>query len=135
MKKTMQLIIFLIIIIAGLYIGNHIANTNSNYNNNSILQVKQKDFNFGKIKRETVYHEFVLRNIGKDELLLKEVKPYCGCTAIEYPEEPILPGDSGLIKVNFVPYDFGIFNKKIEIITNSLKTPIIYLSVRGQVAS
>jgi|GEM_PF-503612 hypothetical protein len=62
----------------------------------------QDVFDFGKIKSgEVVKHEFTFTNTGKHPVVIENVKPACGCTAIEYSEEPVPPGEKGKIKAQF----------------------------------
>lgn len=59
-------------------------------------------WDFGTIKQgDIVKHDFVFTNEGENDLILKEVKPTCGCTALDWPKEPIKPGESGIIVTQF----------------------------------
>lgn len=60
------------------------------------------------------------KNTGSKPLIIKDVRPSCGCTVAEKPEAPIAPGGEGVIK--------GVFNsankpgpnhKTITVITNT----------------
>ena len=41
---------------------------------------------------------FRFKNTGTKPLVIKAVRPSCGCTAAEPPTEPIAPGEEGVIK-------------------------------------
>lgn len=41
---------------------------------------------------------FRFKNTGNKPLVIKNVRPSCGCTAAEPPKEPIGPGEEGVIK-------------------------------------
>ncbi|AXY73021.1 DUF1573 domain-containing protein [Paraflavitalea soli] len=41
------------------------------------------------------------KNTGTKPLVIKKVNVSCGCTVAEKPEEPIAPGQEGLIKASF----------------------------------
>ncbi len=59
-------------------------------------------WDFGTIKQgDIVKHDFVFTNDGENDLILKDVKPTCGCTALDWPKEPIKPGESGIIVTQF----------------------------------
>ena len=47
---------------------------------------------------EVAYH---FRNSGDKPLIITSVSASCGCTVPEKPMEPILPGDTSLIKAKF----------------------------------
>jgi len=49
--------------------------------------------------------EFTFTNNGKEPLILSNVRSSCGCTVPTWPRQPVLPGQSEVIKVK---YDTGI---------------------------
>ena len=58
--------------------------------------------NFGTVKEgEKVSYNFRFKNAGKKPLVVISASASCGCTIPEKPERPILPGDTGFIKVVF----------------------------------
>lgn len=66
------------------------------------VSFSETTFDFGKIKQgETVKHKFVITNTGTNPLILENVKPSCGCTALDWPKDPIAPGKSGEIEAQF----------------------------------
>ncbi len=59
-------------------------------------------FNFGVINEgEKVSYNFRFKNVGKKSLIIISASASCGCAIPEKPENPILPGDTGIIKVSF----------------------------------
>ncbi|OQP59175.1 hypothetical protein A3860_38355 [Niastella vici] len=44
---------------------------------------------------------FRFKNTGDKPLIIRSVRPGCGCTAAEPPKEPIAPGAEGVIKATF----------------------------------
>ena len=65
---------------------------------------EEYDHDFGDIdqnsENETI---FAFTNTGQEPLLITNAKGSCGCTVPEYPKEPILPGETGEIKVVYSP--------------------------------
>ncbi len=58
----------------------------------------EDEFEFPAMEQgESVMHSFYFVNSGDAPLVLTEVKGSCGCTGVEYPEHPILPGEKGKI--------------------------------------
>ncbi|MFA8298758.1 MAG: DUF1573 domain-containing protein [Hyphomicrobiales bacterium] len=134
MKKVIPIIIVVLLLVGGIFGGRIIASLKGQTYNKSILTIENNVCDFKQVGMDTtVYHLFEFSNTGTEELKLLEVKPYCGCTATEYNDDPIPTKGRGQIKVGFRPYSYGIFNKPIEIRTNSISTPVIYLYVRGMV--
>jgi len=67
------------------------------------VRVIDSIYNFGKIKEgDKVDHDFIFINTGKKSLVFPEdPQASCGCTVPKRPEKPVLPGDTGFIKVVF----------------------------------
>ena len=54
-----------------------------------------------KPEGKSIEISFRFKNTGDKPLVIKEVRASCGCTVPEKPEKPILPGETGSIKVVF----------------------------------
>ncbi len=76
--------------------------------------------------------EFIFTNTGKEPLIISKCKGSCGCTVPECPKEPILPGESSVIKVNYDEKRVGSFNKSITITSNAKSSPKI-IKIKGKV--
>ena len=67
-----------------------------------VLSFENGMYNFGKILQgEKVHYDFKFKNTGKSPLIITNATASCGCTVPEKPNEPIKPGDTGVIKVVF----------------------------------
>ncbi|MCO5240685.1 MAG: DUF1573 domain-containing protein [Chitinophagaceae bacterium] len=68
-------------------------------------------------KIEIVYR---FKNTGDKPLVIKDVRPSCGCTVAEKPLEPIAPGKEGSIKAVFDSQNKpGPAHKTITVISNT----------------
>ncbi len=68
----------------------------------TVMTFTETEFNFGKVKAgEKVEHEYSFKNTGKEPLVISNAKGSCGCTVPEWPKEPIAPGATAKIRVNF----------------------------------
>ena len=76
--------------------------------------------------------EFIFTNTGKEPLIISKCKGSCGCTVPECPKEPILPGESSIIKVNYDEKRVGSFNKSITITSNA-KNATKIVKIKGKV--
>lgn len=76
--------------------------------------------------------EFIFTNIGKEPLIISKAKGSCGCTVPEWPKEPIMSGETGLIKVNYDEKRVGSFNKSITITSNAKNSPQI-IKIKGKI--
>lgn len=77
---------------------------------------------FGDIfQDDKVEHVFAFENTGTEPLIITNVQTTCGCTAPEWPKEPVMPGHAAEIKVRFDSRGkYGRQNKVISIISNSV---------------
>lgn len=99
------------------------------------IEFTEKVFNFGKMQQRTaVEHDFVFKNTGKSDLMIRKIKSSCGCTAVSPKEKIIKPGQSSSIKAIFSSGTrVGRQNKSITVITNDPKFSTIVLRVTGEV--
>ncbi len=78
--------------------------------------------------------EFKFTNTGKEPLILSKPQSSCGCTIPTWPQEPILPGKSEVIKVTYNTQNIGPINKSVTITSNA-KTSRIVLTIKGNVVA
>jgi hypothetical protein len=76
--------------------------------------------------------DFSFTNTGKEPLIIVSVKSSCGCTIPEYPQKPILPGQTDVIKVKYDTQRQGPINRTVTIESNSKNSPVV-LSITGNV--
>lgn len=77
--------------------------------------------------------EFKFSNTGKEPLILSNVQTSCGCTVPAWPKEPILPGKSAVIKVNYTKTNVvGTISKQITVFSNAVNGNVV-LSIKGTV--
>lgn len=75
---------------------------------------------FGKIKKgEKQKTSFVVKNTGSNPLVITEAKAGCGCTVPKKPEEPIQPGETGEITVEYNGSGNGKVTKNVNVILNT----------------
>lgn len=89
--------------------------------------------NMGVVKLgEKASCEFQFKNSGKEPLIILNVTTSCDCTTATAPKEPIMPGQSGTIKVVYDADEIGEINKQI-IVRSNAETPTVILKVSGEV--
>ncbi|MBX2829208.1 MAG: DUF1573 domain-containing protein [Flavobacteriaceae bacterium] len=62
---------------------------------------------------------FTFKNIGTAPVVIADIKTSCGCTVATKPTEPIMPGESSEITVNYKTSRVGPFSKTITVVSNS----------------
>lgn len=76
--------------------------------------------------------EFKFKNTGKDPLIISNAKGSCGCTVPTWPKEPIMKGQTGVIKVHYDTKRVGAFTKTVTLNSNA-KTDTKILTIKGVV--
>ena len=99
------------------------------------ITFKETNHDFGNIPfKGNGSYEFVFVNTGNEPLILTQPKSSCGCTVPEWPKQPILPGESNVIKVTYKNTDRpGSFNKYVTVFSNALVNKEIKLHIKGEV--
>jgi hypothetical protein len=101
----------------------------------SVISFEQPEYDFGKVESgKLVKHTFKFKNTGSAPLILQNVTASCGCTVPnQWPREPIAPGGTGEIAVEFDSKGrFGAQNKTVTVQSNSDQGTTM-LVLRGEV--
>jgi len=100
-----------------------------------VFQLASNTVDFGKMKQSSsVDVEFSFVNTGKRDLIIRNVKAGCGCTALMPTENVIRPGATGTIKAKFNSGGYkGNINKSIFVYTNDPKKSEVMLIIKGEV--
>ncbi len=77
--------------------------------------------------------EFRFTNTGNEPLLVQKPKSSCGCTIPSWPKEPILPGETEVIKVTYRTNRVGNINKTVTVTSNAISNPTVVLRITGRV--
>lgn len=76
--------------------------------------------------------EFKFKNTGTEALIISTCRGSCGCTVPTCPTEPILPGQSGTIKVKYDTSRTGQFTKQVTVESND-PSGVKVLKIMGNV--
>lgn len=98
------------------------------------LATPQTSFDFGTIwQGHDARHVFILKNEGREPLVIDQVTTSCGCTATVLDRKWIPAGQQAHIKVSFNPeFQMGPFTKSVTIYSNDLGPPK-RLVIRGNI--
>jgi rhodanese-related sulfurtransferase len=100
------------------------------------VAVSELVYNFGVVvEGEDVVHDFVLSNVGDEELVILGVYPTCGCTTTALGKTRLAPREDVRLGVRLSTVGDGgrTVEKQISIETNDPAKPRIVLSLRGTV--
>ena len=104
--------------------------------NAPVLTFAEKQFDFGDIQPDSkVNHTFKFTNTGKTPLLIADATASCGCTTPNWTKEPIAPGATGELEVQFDSRGKqGLISKEVNVRANTQpSTTTIY--IKGSVLS
>jgi hypothetical protein len=98
------------------------------------MTFEETEFDFGTITEgEQVSHTYMFTNTGEEPLILSNTKASCGCTVPKWPREPIAPGASSEIVVEFNSNNKrGKKNQKVTITANT-NPPQTFIYLKGEV--
>ncbi|MCB0657459.1 MAG: DUF1573 domain-containing protein [Saprospiraceae bacterium] len=66
------------------------------------IQWMEDEFDFGTVSEgEVVTHVFKFKNTGSEPLIVTDARSTCGCTVPKKPTDPVAPGETGEISVEF----------------------------------
>ncbi len=102
------------------------------------VEFEETEFDFGTVMEgEKVTHVYKFKNTGDEPLIISNAKATCGCTVPSWPREPIAPGESSEIKVQFDTKNKGkvggqVQSKRVTITANT--DPVnSYVTIKGKV--
>jgi hypothetical protein len=88
---------------------------------------------YGKISEgQTLDVAFKFKNTGEKPLIIRSVRPSCGCTAADPPKEPIAPGAEGVINATFNSKGREGINRKdiyVEANTKGTQNHVVHFDV------
>lgn len=98
------------------------------------IEFEEKEFDFGTIDEgEKVSHTYKFTNTGNEPLIIKDAKGSCGCTVPSWPKDPIAPGGTGEMLVEFNSKGkSGSQNKRVTITANT-NPGQTFINIKGQV--
>ena len=102
--------------------------------NPTTVELIDSVYNFGKVTEgENVEYNYRFKNTGANPLIISNVSASCGCTVPEKPEAPIMPGETGFIKVKFNSEGrVGQAHKSVTVISNA-NPEFVPLQLTGEV--
>lgn len=97
------------------------------------MEFESEVIDYGEItKGSDGVRTFVFTNTGTIPLVIKNVTSSCGCTIPSKPEDPVLPGEKGEIKVKYDTNIVGPIRKTITVYSNA-EEPAKSIKIKGRV--
>ncbi len=81
-----------------------------------IAKLNVETYDLGKVKQNVpATATFVVTNIGKEDLIIAQANPTCGCTISDYTKSPIAPGKTGVIHATYNAANLGHIDKTLTV--------------------
>lgn len=104
--------------------------------NGAKIEFKEETINYGTVVKgeDSGKRIFEFTNTGNEPLVIKDAKSSCGCTVPSFPKEPIAPGATSTIEVQY-NMNPGPISKTITVTTNAInkESGMIALRIKGLV--
>lgn len=101
--------------------------------NTAKMEFKSETIDYGEIKKGSDgVRVFEFTNVGNAPLVIENVTSSCGCTIPKKPEEPIMPGETGEIQVEYDTKRVGPIRKTVTVYSNA-DVPTKALKIKGKV--
>ncbi|WP_372773422.1 DUF1573 domain-containing protein [Mangrovibacterium sp.] len=125
------LLILTVITLTSCHSSSKPKNDNKNPKGNPEFAIQEEFHNFGTVQAgEMVSFSFRFTNKGDGDLVIRNADVDCGCLNVEFPDEPVKPGDHNYIEVLFnTSGEVGRVLKQIQISTNAGNDPVTLIIV------
>jgi len=98
------------------------------------ISFEKMEHDFGAIEQNTTNpYTFKFTNTGTEPLLISDAKGSCGCTVPDYPKQPIMPGETGEIKVVYSPGKQKNMQTKTVTLTANTEPATTVLRIKANV--
>lgn len=98
-----------------------------------VIKLNIEKHDFGKIKQNVpVIYFFEIKNTSDKPIVIENAWGSCGCTIPEVPKEPIMPGNSTKMKVQYSAASLATFEKDVFIKLSGIEQPKV-VKIKGEV--
>ncbi len=99
------------------------------------IQFATPIYDFGKVEAgELVKYSYVFTNSGDQPLEVSNVQPSCGCTTAGDWSRKVMPGETGMVPIQFNSSHFnGQVFKTISVTSNEKQKPVTVLQLKGAI--
>lgn len=106
------------------------ATTADQISPNDVIKMNTEKHDFGKIKQGVpVFYTFEIKNISNKPVVVENSYASCGCTTPEKIVEPIMPGATAKLKVQYNAANPAPFNKDVHIkLAGIAQEKVVYIT-------
>lgn len=97
------------------------------------IEFEETTYDFGFIETGGIVSKvFTFTNTGDEPLVITNAKGSCGCTVPEWPQEPIMPGETASLTVEFDSKNKSGKQSKRVTITANTEPAQTFLTIKGE---
>lgn len=110
------------------------AQTEGTVTDAPVMEFENEVIDYGVIEYNSdPFRYFSFTNTGTEPLIISNARGSCGCTVPTYPTDPIMPGETGQIKVRYDTKRAGSKFTKFVTLTTNEANPTRKLTIKGEV--
>ena len=81
--------------------------------------------NFGFVHQGVLVKlEYAFTNTGNEPIVITNAKVACNCTVVDFPQNPVKPGEKGIVKISFdTNGKYDRQDRTVDIISNAEGSP------------
>lgn len=93
----------------------------------SVIRFDKTTQHIGFVRQgDTLNFQYKFTNTGNQPLIISDTKVACGCTVVDKPTDPILPGKEGFIKVTFLTNSaIDRQDRTVTVLSNASNSPTV----------
>jgi len=93
----------------------------------AVIKFEKSTQHLGFVRQgDTLNFQYEFTNTGNQPLIITDTKVECGCTVVEKPADPILPGKQGVIRVIFHTNSaIDRQDRTVTILSNATNSPSV----------
>lgn len=116
--------------------GTNVNSTPASAGPTTTIKYDETSFDFGIVDEGTIVkHVYKFKNTGSEPLIISNAKGSCGCTVPTWPKQPVPPGGTGEINVEFnTKGKPNRQSKQVTVTANTTPTDT-HLEITGEVRS
>jgi hypothetical protein len=102
-------------------------------NDSKVVWLGPVEIDMGEIRyKEPVLVRFPFRNVSEAPLTIDNIRTGCGCTAPDWADEPVMPGDTSSVIIRYDAEKAGYYKQWIRVYLRGQRKPE-RLWVKGEV--
>ena len=102
--------------------------------NSPRLAVGKTSYSFGKLEKgQKAVAKFIVKNTGRQDLIIKGVKANCNCVSYKISQPAIKAGQQAVLELTYIPTALKEQNEVVTVLSNDIIMPDLKLALKANV--